>query len=75
MRISNARVLMIAKAINGPCFVVPETSRYTLDELREVKWGFLSYHEQQELLLQAEAALVQCEAISDKAVGLERTKR
>lgn len=66
---------MIAKAINGPYFVVPETSRYTLDELREVKWSFLSHHEQQELLLQAETAIVQCEAISDKAVGLERTKR
>lgn len=47
----------MAKAINGPHLPVPATSKFTLDQLRYVRWSALSNSERQSKLNEAKAAL------------------
>jgi hypothetical protein len=50
-------VLRVAMAIEGPHLPVPPTCRYTLQELREVRWEYLSPSEQKLRLQEAKAAI------------------
>lgn len=47
----------VAKAIEGPHLPVPDSSRYTLDELRDVRWRALSRQDQSIRLNEARAAI------------------
>lgn len=50
-------ILDIAKTMNGPWNEVPEGSPYTLEELRETKWGHLHWQDQEALKLVAGAVI------------------
>lgn len=52
-------VRSVAMAINGPHEVMPPRSKYTLNELRSVRWSLLNAQQQSVLMRQAKAAILQ----------------
>jgi hypothetical protein len=71
-------VLAMAKAMNGPHDAMPANSRYSLNEVRAVRWNCtLTEQDRQYLLRQARAALAQSRSSARtgegelRAVGLE----
>lgn len=52
-----ALILRVAKAVNGPRKPVPEGCKFTLDQLRDARWSFLSEQERTQLKQDAIAAI------------------
>lgn len=53
----------IARAINGPWSPVPEGSKFSLEQLREARWGWLSEQERGARLCEADAVIREFEVI------------
>lgn len=47
----------VAMAINGPWLPVPKDSKFSLEQLRSVRWNQLSKQEQGSRLMEAKAVL------------------
>ena len=65
------QVERVARAIEGPHLPVPATCKFSLDELRETRWGMLSRQEQQVRLNEARAAIA---AVGDEWRTIFRTE-
>jgi hypothetical protein len=63
-------VLAVAMAMNGPHSELPPGMRYSLKDLRHVRWRQLSTNEQRQLLWQAKAAIVQSHSYEPDPEGL-----
>ena len=59
----------VARAIIGPHEPVPASSRYTLDELREVRWRQITSDERSMALREAKAAIAAMQPAPHEPVG------
>ncbi len=77
MKRDDELALAVAMAIHGPHDAMAKGSRYTLNELRSMRWSFLNSQQQSYLLRKAEAAIAQTQSKARNgegdllAVGLE----